>query len=134
MTTNRFPSVPIPSIAALSFAPPSSLHEKGYWVPTLDYLMQNNVHGADISTEYLYAIIEKAQPHHTRWTLNHLSREQLEGHLDALVEWWRKANPRRASLVSGEGMAEIKVFRERVVREGSVKSVERGDDCCCVIC
>jgi hypothetical protein len=133
MTSTRFPN--LPSLASLSFSPASGLHEKGYWVPTLDYLMQNNIHGKDVSTDYLYAIIEKAQPHHTRWTLNHLSREQLEGHVDALVEWWRKANPRRASLVSGEGMAaEIKVFRERVVTEGSVKSVERGDDCCCVIC
>lgn len=118
--------------------PPSPAHEKGYWVPTLESLVKNNIHGADISNEYLLAIIEKAQPHHTRWTLDHLTREQLVKHVDDLIEWWKKVNPRRASLISGEVVSkEVETFRERVRdTEGSIRSgrsVERGDDCCCVI-
>jgi hypothetical protein len=105
-------------------------------VPTLETLVQNNVRGTDISTEYLLAIIQKAQPHHSRLTLDHLTRDQLVEHIDALIEWWKKSNPRRASLISGEEVAEIKVFRERV-REGSIGSGaerdKKDDTCCCVI-
>ena len=119
-------------VSPLSFLT-SAPQETNIWIPSLESLVKNNVRGADISNEYLIAIITKAQPHHTRWTLAHLGREQLVEHVDALIEWWKKVNPRRASLISGDDIPrEVKELRQRD-REESIRSVERKDDCCCVI-
>jgi hypothetical protein len=56
--------------------------------------------GEDIRDDYLEAIILKAQPHHTPKSLAHLSRSQLIAHVDALIAWWKQANPRKASLAA----------------------------------
>jgi hypothetical protein len=69
-------------------------------IPDLQTLAACNMKGEDIREDYLEAIILKAQPHHTSRSLAHLSRSQLAEHVDALIAWWKQANPRKASLVT----------------------------------
>jgi len=99
-------------------------------MPTLATLVARNLTGADFSNESLLAIIIKAQPHHSRRSLGHLSRQQLIEHVDALIVWWKAANPRRASVIS-------QMVTTRAEEEGSILSrgstSSRRDDCCCVI-
>lgn len=97
-------------------------------IPDLQWLAANNVKGVDISEQYLIPIIIKAQPHHTEQSLAHLSTAQLVAHIDALVEWWKQANPRKASVVCPD--------EELSYRSGSIRSSTRSiqeDPCCCII-
>jgi hypothetical protein len=98
-------------------------------MPSLATLVARNLTGADFSNESLVAIIIKAQPHHSRRSLGHLSRGQLIEHVDALIAWWKAANPRRASVISQ--MAVTSTDDESIRSRGSTSS--RRDDCCCVI-
>jgi len=100
-------------------------------MPTLATLVARNLTGADFSNESLLAIIIKAQPHHSRRSLGHLSRSQLIEHVDALIAWWKAANPRRASVISQMATATTAEERGSIRSRGSTSS--RRDDCCCVV-
>src|SRR5277367_1450778 len=93
-------------------------------IPSLATLVAKNVTGAYFSNEGLLAIIMKAQPHYKRESLWHLSRKQLIEHVDALLAWWKEANPRRASLITED------LTRERGSIRSRSSSSSRRDDCC----
>jgi len=90
--TFRWPWEPIP------YSPPL--------IPDLQTLAILNIRGETLLNSSLRDIIIKAQPHHSQRTLLHLTREQLIQHVDALVQWWKMANPQKAvqfGVVSGDG-------------------------------
>ena len=116
-----YPSRPLTSW----FFPQQSLPIES--VPTLERLVALDLFGEYFNNDGLIAIIIKAQPHHSRSTLSHLTRPQLVAHVDALIEWWKKANPRKASIIAEE---------HTTGREGSIRSktsATKKDDCCCII-
>lgn len=98
------------------------------YIPSLAALVAHNVTGESFCNENLIAIIIKAQPHHSRRSLLHLTRPQLIDHVNALITWWKNANPRRASLITQEIPQ-----RPASIRSGSLASERERDDCCCVI-
>ena len=99
-------------------------------VPSLQDLVVQNLRGEYFTTDGLLDIIIKAQPHHSRRSLSHLSRYQLIDHLNALLAWWKQANPRKASLIVQD---DVMSHRSGSVRSRSSRSSTNRDDCCCVI-
>lgn len=97
-------------------------------IPSLATLVAQNTTGEYFSNEYLFAIIIKAQPYHSHRTLGHLTRSQLIDHVDALILWWKKANPRKLSLITQYESSN----RSGSISSRSTSSTYR-DDCCCVI-
>ena len=100
--------------------------------PTLGELIAWNVTAEYCSNEYLLAIILKAQPHHSNQSLAHLTRPQLIDHVDALIAWWKKANPRKLSLIVPEASSHCSESI-RSERPSSRGSVTHRDDCCCIV-
>src|SRR5271167_5020610 len=95
-------------------------------IPSLATLVAQNTSGEYFSNEYLFAIIIKAQPYHSSRTLGHLTRSQLIDHVDALISWWKNANPRKLSLITQYPSSN----RSGSISSGSTSSTYR-DDCCC---
>ena len=97
-----------------------------------------NIKGETLLNSSLRDIIIKAQPHHSYKTLLHLTREQLIAHVDALVEWWKMANPSKAVSfgVISPDMVESMMFERYGLMVGrSVRSYDSfgTEGCCCVI-
>jgi hypothetical protein len=86
-------------------------------VPDLRTLATYGLKAEGFTDTYLIAIITKAQPHHSNFTLGHLTRTQLIDHLDALVVWWKqvhgKSSRRAASIKSDDAssIAPLNPFR-----------------------
>src|SRR5215471_1409470 len=98
-------------------------------IPSLQDLVTQNLRGEYFTNDGLLDIISRAQPHHSRRSLSHLSRLQLIDHLNALLAWWKEANPRKASLIVHD---DVLSYRSRgSVRSRSSRSSVYKDDCCC---